>query len=89
MFLTALHAVIKTCAHAQTLERCVEASGRRWLRLLRRRLQITPACLQVDARATFRVFAFPLFFADERLEQAKREEVRRMEEKSRSGRVVE
>ena len=30
-----------------------------------------------------------LVFADERLEQAKREGVRRKEEKSRSGRVVE
>ena len=54
-----------------------------------RRLQITPACLQVNARATFRVFAFSLVFADERLKQAKREEVRMKEEKSRNGRVVE
>ena len=88
-FLTALHVVITTCEHAQTLDRFVEASGPRRLQLLGRRLQITPACLQVNARATFRVFAFSLVFADERLEQAKREEVRRKEEKSRSGRVVE
>ena len=88
-FLTALHVEITTCEHAQTLDRCVEASGPRRLRLLGRRLQITPACLQVNARATFRVFAFSLVFADERLKQAKREEVRMMEEKSRNGRVVE
>ena len=37
----------------------------------------------------FHVFAFSLVFADERLKQAKREEVRMKEEKSRSGRVVE
>ena len=78
-----------TCMWGWTLDRCVEASGLRRLRLLGRRLQITPACLQVNARATFRVFAFSLVFADEWLEQAKREEVRRKEEKSRNGRVVE
>ena len=72
-----------------TLDRCVEASGPRRLRLLGRRLQITPAYLQVNVRATFRVFAFSLVFADESLEQAKREGVRMKEEKSRSGRVVE
>ena len=88
-FLTALHVVITTCTHAQTLDRCVEASRTRWLRLPGRRLQITPACLQVNARAIFRVFAFTLVFADERMEQAKREEVRMKEEKSRSGKVVE
>ena len=85
MFVTSLHVVITTCAHVQRLDRCVEASGMRWLQLLRKRLQITPACLQV----IFHVFAFSLVFADERLEQAKREEVRMKEEKSRSGRVVE
>ena len=42
-----------------------------------------------NARAIFHVFAFSLVFADERLKQAKREEVRMKEEKSRSGRVVE
>ena len=67
----------------------MEASRTRWLRLPGRRLQITPACLQVNARAIFRVFAFSLVFADERMEQAKREEVRMKEEKSRNGRVVE
>ena len=89
MFLTSLHVVITTCAHAQRLDRCVEASGMRWLQLLRRRLQITPACLQVNARAIFHVSAFSLVFADERLKQAKGEEVRMKEEKSRSGTVVE
>ena len=88
-FLTALHVVITTCEHAKTLDRCVEACGPLRLRLLGRRLQITPACLQVNARTTFRVVAFSLVFADESLEQAKREEVRMKEEKSRSGRVVE
>ena len=88
-FLTALHVVLTTCEHAKTLDRCVEACGPLRLRLLGRRLQITPACLQVNARATFRVFAFSLVFADERLEQAKREEMRRKEEKSRSSTVVE
>ena len=81
--MTALHLVIITCTHVQTLNRCVEASEPRRLRLQGRRLQITSACLQV-VRAFFRVSSLI-----ERMEQAKREEVRRKEEKRRSGKVVE
>ena len=83
--MTTLHLVITTCTHVQTLNRCVEASKPRRLRLQGRRLQITSACLQVvNVRAFFRVSSLI-----ERMEQAKREEVRRKEEKRRSGKVVE
>ena len=82
--MTAFHLVIITCTHVQTLNRCVEASEPRQLRLQGRRLQIMSACLQVNARAIFRVSSLI-----ERMEQAKREEVRRKKEQSRSGRVVE